>query len=199
MKVEKKNPIMDDFIVLFNYLWYRDFPGSENPKRETSPADLNAHTRICVRSCADLMGYFTFFEHGNRIDAVIKNNKDKIVTLVEWEWRPITKVGGNHQPDITVNEVRKLFRERISAEFSVFISYSREGKHKHKNLELIKSQWNEEQNPHPLLVFLITYNYEKHVRKLLELETYRFRNGEYKLVRAKHALPWRVEGARWET
>ncbi len=37
-------------------------------------AGYATHIGICVRSAADLMGYFTHFEHGNRTDAIIKDN-----------------------------------------------------------------------------------------------------------------------------
>ena len=66
--------ITRDFITLFNKLWYRDFPLSENHKSIGSRAEWTTHIGICVRSCADLMGYFTHFEQGNRTDAIIKNN-----------------------------------------------------------------------------------------------------------------------------
>jgi hypothetical protein len=39
MEVENKGHIMNDFIVLFNYFWYRDFPLSEKHKTEGSPAE----------------------------------------------------------------------------------------------------------------------------------------------------------------
>ena len=102
-----------DFVTLFNRFWYRDFPLSEKHKRHGSRAEWTTHIGICARSSADLMGFFTHFEHGNRTDAVIKDNKQKDVAHIEWEW-----VQPSHE---NVDEVEKLYKTREAAEFSVFI------------------------------------------------------------------------------
>ena len=198
MKVENKY-LIDDFIVLFNYFWYRDFPLSEKHKTEGSPAEWNTHIASCVSSCANLMGFFTLFEQGEKTDAIIRNNKKGDVAYVEWEWNPITHVG-TLKPDPKVNEVKKLLNKKEQAIFSVFISFSRKRGHK-ENLETIQSQWKGSQHPYPLLVFLVTYEREKGTnnRVFYELETYLFQNVEKKLVRTQHALPWKVTGTRWET
>lgn len=195
MKVENKY-LIDDFIVLFNYLWYRDFPLHKTHKPAGSPAEWTTHIGICVRSCADLMGYFTLFEQRNRIDAVIQNNAGEDVAHVEWEWSPILHVG-SRKINRKVNEIKKLYEQKEGAKFSAFISYRRP-EHLTNSLKIIQKQWKE--NQHPLLVFLVTYGKRKgkNIRDLDKLGTYLIQNGKRKEVRTQPALPWKVRGTRWE-
>ena len=180
--------ITRDFITLFNRLWYRDFPLSENHKSTGSRAEWTTHIGICVRSCADLMGYFTHFEQGNRTDAIIKNNIGNDIAHIEWEW---------HQAFTEkVNEIQKLYISRNETEFSVFISYSRHDHHT-KNMAAIKRQWRRSNKP--LVVFLVTFDYSSKVRWFDKLETYHLQSGKITKVRTQPALPWNVIGSRWES
>ncbi len=121
-----------DFVTLFNRFWYRDFPLSEHHKRSGSRAEWTTHIGICVRSSADLMGYFTHFEQGNRTDAVIKDNKQNDIFHIEWEWTQPFKEN--------VNEVCQLYDARKETESSIFISYSQDTRHE-ENIKTIKKQW----------------------------------------------------------
>jgi len=177
-----------DFITLFNKFWYRDFPLAETHKDTGSRAEWTTHIGICVRASADLMGYFTHFEQGNRTDAVIRDNRRHDIAHIEWEWKAA------HKDD--VNEIRKLRVARDSAQFSAFISYSRHDQHA-KNLAAIKKQWGKDD--YPLLVILATYEYRNRARWLDELQTYHLQRGTLRRVRAQPANPWQVPGSRWQS
>jgi hypothetical protein len=177
-----------DFVTLFNGFWYRDFPLSENHKLNGSRAEWTTHIGNCVKACADLMGFFTYFESGIRTDAIIKNNRGREIAHLEWEWK---------QPlNSKVNEIKKLYSQRESAEFSVFLSYSRLDHHA-ENLNCIQEQWGN--SAHPLLVFLVTFNQERDGRRFYHLESYHFQHGRRKKIRSQPALPWEAKGTRWES
>jgi hypothetical protein len=177
-----------DFVILFNAFWYRDFPLSESHKINGSRAEWTTHIGNCVKSCAELMGFFTYFESGIRTDAIIKDNTKRDIVHLEWEWKqPLNE---------KVNEIKKLYSQRTNAEFSVFFSYSRLDRHK-ENLNSIEHQWSN--STHPLLVFLVTFNQEKNGRRFYFLETYHFQYGIRKKIRSQPALPWEVKGTRWES
>jgi hypothetical protein len=177
-----------DFITLFNKFWYRDFPLAETHKDTGSRAEWTTHIGICVRACADLMGYFTHFEQGNRTDAVIRDNTGRDIAHIEWEWTNAFRDD--------VNEIRKLRDARDSAKFSAFISYSKDEYHE-KNLATIRRQWGH--GGYPLVVILATYEYRSKARWLRELQTYHLQRGLLRLVRAQPANPWQVEGSRWQS
>lgn len=179
--------ITRDFVTLINTLWYRDFPLAENHKDSGSRAEWTTHIGICVRSAADLLGLFTHFEQGNRTDAVIKNNRSKDIFHMEWEWKQ------PHNP--SVNEIQKLKETRDSTTVSVFFSYSNIDSH-NKNIRAITKQWGKKN--YPLVIFLITYE-GKSRRWFQDLETYHLQNGKLKKLRSQPALPWWVEGSRWES
>lgn len=182
-----------NFIPLFNAFWYRDFPLVYPHKLKASRAEWTTHIGICVRSSADILGYFTEFEQGNRTDAVITDNKGKHIAHAEWEWnQPFKK---------SVNEIKKLYKEREEAEVSILISYSKLSD-RDRNIQAINRQW--KQSKHTLLVFLILYEHRKNAagskskRQFIDLETYRCRNGKLSMRRRQPALPWNVAGTRWE-
>jgi hypothetical protein len=182
------NNRISDFVTLFNAFWYRDFPLSENHKILGSRAEWTTHISVVVRSCADLLGLFTYFESGIRTDAVIKDNCENDVAHIEWEW---------WQPSsYKVNEIKKLYSQRKGAEVSVFFSYSRRNQHD-KNLNSISTQWRK--SSEPLLVFLVTFDFKNRRRWFYDLETYLFQDGEKELLRTQPALPWDAEGTRWQS
>jgi len=177
-----------DFVTLFNAFWYRDFPLSESHKINGSRAEWTTHIGNCVRSCADAMGFFTYFESGIRTDAIIKDNTGNDIAHLEWEWKePLND---------KVNEVQKLYSKKETAEFSVLFSYSRIDHHQ-ENLDRIQEQWGNSANP--LLALLVTFIQEKNGRRFRLLETYHFQNDQRKKIRSQPALPWEVRGSRWES
>jgi hypothetical protein len=178
---------LHDFATLFNAFWYKDFPLTPGYKTIGSRADWTIHIGICVRSCADLLGYFTYFESGGRTDAILRDNQENDVAHVEWEWWEAS----SHK----VNEIQKLFNHNRKAAFSAFISYS-EDHLLDQNLNRIGEQWRECTNP--LLVFLVVFNKQGRYRMFNTLETYLVQDGTLRHLRTQPALPWEVNGTRWE-
>ena len=179
------NTISDDFSTLFNVLWYRDFPLAHGLKERGRRAEWTTHIGICVRSAADLLGYFTHFESGIRTDAVIRDSEKTQIANVEWEWT---------QPRVKgFNELEKLFSCKEKAQFSVLVTYSRD-EHHEENLKILKQQWGKSKQL--LLVFFIRFGIKKG-RQFGDLETYQVQNGKVILVRAQPALPWERKGTRW--
>ena len=179
---------INDFVSLFNAFWYRDFPLSETYKVLGSRAEWTIHIGTVVRSCADLLGLFTYFESGIRTDAIIRDNNGHDIAHIEWEWwQPFNE---------NVNEIKKLYSQRKNAEISVFFSYSRRNRHV-ENLNSIVKQWGKSANP--LLVFLVTFDINKRKRWFYDLETYHVQNGRMKKIRSQPALPWDAKGTRWES
>lgn len=179
--------VTKDFITLFNSFWYRDFPLAQNHKDTGSRAEWTTHIGICVRASADLLGFFTHFEQGNRTDAVIRNNLGEDIAHIEWEWKEPIKPG--------VNEIEKLKAAREDCQFSVFISYSRLDNHK-KNISLIKKQWGKRN--YPLVIILVTFEFKSGARRFHDLETYHYQGGRWIKPRYQPALPWKIKGSRWE-
>lgn len=183
-----QNNTLQDFVTLFNAFWYRDFPLSETYKPLSNRAGWTAHIGSVVKSAADLLGLFTYFESGTRTDAIIRDNRERDIVHLEWEW---------WQPSSDkVNEIQKLYAARKNAEFSVFFSYSGRTETP-KNLKAIARQW--KKSTHPLLVLLVTFERKNGRRWFYELETFIFQNGDCKQVRSQPALPWDVKGTRWES
>jgi hypothetical protein len=182
-----------NFIPLFNAFWYRDFPLVMQHKTKGGRAEWTTHIGFCVRACADVLGYFTHFEQGNRTDAVVRDNRGRDIAHIEWEWEQPFRA--------KVNEIQKLYKYRRDAEVSIFISYSQISKHG-DNIATIERQWRGAADK--LIVFLITFErgreegWEVSGRLFNKLETYRMRDGRLKKLRTQNALPWRSVGTRWE-
>src|SRR5690606_37001708 len=136
-----------DFITLFNVLWYRDFPLTKQHKETGSRAEWTTHIGICARAAADLMGYFTYFEHGNRTDAVIKDNEGSVISNLEWEWKEARFTE-------KVNEVRQLRESAGICKFSVFVSYS-DNRFHDENMNSVLAQWGDA--PQPLVLIVIRF------------------------------------------
>lgn len=175
-----------DIVALFNTLWYKDFPLSETRKSNSSRAEWTTHIGICVRSLSDLLGYFTHYEEGIRTDAIIKDNKERAIANIEWEWNQPFKE--------KVNEIKKLYKIRKTADISIFIGYC-ENKREKINLERIKKIWRCDDRK--LVVFLIKFHREKSIRVFDTLDTYIFTK-KIKRARSQPALPWMLQGTRWE-
>ena len=179
--------ITRDFITLFNVLWYRDFPLTKEHKESGSRAEWTTHISICARTASDLLGYFMYFEHGNRTDAVIKDNGENIIANLEWEWAEPRKIE-------KVNEVRQLYEAKENCQFSVFISYS-DNRFYDENMNAVKKQWGKAKEP---LVFIVIRYDRKGIRQFNLMETHHIQNGRSRKIRSQPALPWLAEGKRWE-
>ncbi len=174
-----------DFTTLFNVLWYRDFPLERGVKELGKRAEWTTHIAVCVRTAADLLGYFTHFESGIRTDAVIKNASGTALANVEWEWK---------QPRHSdFNELEKLRSQCDGVRFSALITYSRD-EHHGENLQKIRETWGN--TGALLLAFLVCFSYQKG-RQFGELETYAMQRGMLRRVRHQAALPWHRPDTRW--
>jgi len=179
--------ITKDFISIFNAFWYRDFPLVKGLKEAGSRAEWTIHLGICTRSTADLLGYFTYFESGGRTDAIIKDNDEKVIANLEWEWKEPRFIE-------KVNEVRQLHSARENCKFSVFVSYS-DNRYHDQNLLAVLEQWGSVAEP--LVLILIRFNLNSS-RVFDLMETYHIQNGKVRKVRRQKALPWDASGTRWE-
>jgi|SRR6266446_3637098 len=182
------NNVITDFVALFNAYWYRDFPLVRTYKEEAGRAEWTTHIGLCVRACADLMGYFTCFEH-DHTDAVIKDREGKHVANIEWEYAQPFRPG--------FNEAKKLakLRKRSHPQFSALVIWTSETRHA-DNLAIVRSHWGK--NDHPLLLFVLTFAFKSNHRRLRQLETHLLMNGQPKRLRFEEALPWKVKGTRWD-
>lgn len=174
-------------MTLFNVLWYRDFPLTKEHKENGTRAEWTTHISICTRTAADLLGYFTYFEHGNRTDAVIKDNRENIISNLEWEWS---------EPRFRekVNEIRQLHEKREECDFSVFVSYS-DNRYYDENMAAVIEQWGEVSAP----LVSIVIRFDRNKKRIFDLmETHHIQNGKSRKVRSQPALPWQAEGKRWE-
>jgi hypothetical protein len=181
-----------NFYFLFNFLWYKDFPLTENTSK-WGRTDFTAHVMRCIRSCADLMGYHTYHEKHDKIDAIIEDGKGNEITFIECE--------SDEPSNPSVDEIRKL-NKLEGDEFSTFISYSRDDHHK-ENIKKIRREWTNTKKQ--LIVFLVRYapkyinrNYVRDFTKHC-LETYVIQSNNYKKrVHSQRVLPWEVVGTKWQ-
>lgn len=176
-----------DLVALFNALWYRDFPVTPEHEELGKRAVWTTHIASVIKQCADLMGFFTCFESGGRTDAVIQTAGRETWAKIEWEWA---------QPrSERVNEIQKLADSAAESEVLVFVGYS--GSEYHiENIEKIASQWRGISTP--LIAFLVQFDFYEGRRHFTFLRTYYFCNGAYRLLSKQPALPWRVDGTRWQ-
>lgn len=168
-----------DFITLFNYLWYKDFPVDESVGL-ASRANWTIHMGLVVRQCAGLLGARALFQSGGRTDAVVQYSEQDILTYVEWEWK---------RAHTDINEIEKLRSKAGQAVFQTFIGYSRV-EDVAEALKQALDIWTDADSP--LIYFLITYDLVKGNRHFKELVTYQFTKNRYKKIRSQPALPWVV-------
>lgn len=180
----------DDFIVLFNALWYRDFPFIPGHEPERRRAMYTAHLNSVVKGCADLMGFFTLFEESSRTDAIIRKANGRPWAKIELEW-----VSPRRKDK--VNEIQKLgiAAERDQADNFVFVGHSSKNLLS-ENIKVIEDQWPSKLRH--LLAFLIVGEAAGKQRRLLTLQTYRVQSSRAKRVREQHAYPWEVPNTRWQ-
>lgn len=168
-----------DFVTLFNYLWYKDFPVDQSDW-PTSRANWTIHMGLVVRQCAGLLGAKALFESGGRTDAVVQYADKKVLTFVEWEWK---------RAHTDINEIAKLRSKANLAAFQTFIGYSRV-EDVAAALDGTLHTWVDADSP--LIYFLITYDVVKGSRQFKDLVTYQFTKNRYKKIRSQPALPWMI-------
>ena len=177
----------EDFVALYNALWYRDFPvglgGIEFAKR----ADWTTHIATTVRQLAGLMGLFSCFESGGRTDAELQFANRSVWAKLEWEW--------DEPREDRVGELAKLASAAHGCEICIFIGYSQK-KHHDANLNKIRGAWAGISKP--LLVLLVTFEVEGEWRFFDRLQTYRCDEEGLRLMRDQPALPWCVPKTRWQ-
>lgn len=168
-----------DFVTLFNYLWYKDFPVDESDW-PTSRANWTIHMGLVIRQCASLLRVKALFESGGRTDAVLRYDEKKVLTFVEWEWK---------RAHTDINEITKLRSTAELAVFQTFIGYSR-AEDVAEALKGALHTWGDAECP--LIYFLITYDVVKGHRQFKDLVTYQFTKNRYKKIRSQPALPWLI-------
>lgn len=168
-----------DFVTLFNYLWYKDFPVDEKAGL-ANRANWTIHMGLVIRQCASLLGARVLFESGGRTDAVVQYSDNDILTFVEWEWK---------RAHTDINEIKKLRSKASKATFQTFIGYSR-AEDVQTALSQAASTWIDAESP--LIYFLITYDVVKGNRHFDKLVTYEFSRNRHKKIRSQPALPWMV-------
>jgi hypothetical protein len=168
-----------DFVTLFNYLWYKDFPVTETDNL-ANRANWTIHMGLVIRQCASLLGARALFESGGRTDAVLQYSADDILTFVEWEWK---------RAHTDINEIKKLRGKSSLATFQTFIGYSRT-EDVQEALNQTSKTWTDAESR--LIYFLITYDLVKGSRHFKELVTYEFTKNRCKKIRSQPALPWLV-------
>lgn len=168
-----------DFVTLFNYLWYKDFPVTETAGL-ANRANWTIHMGLVIRQCASLLGARALFESGGRTDAVVQYSEKDILTFVEWKWK---------RAHSDINEIEKLYSKAGQAAFQTFIGYSRV-EDIQKALDQTLNKWIDAKSP--LIYFLITYDVVKGNRHFVNLVTYQFTKNRCKKIRSQPALPWMV-------
>ncbi len=178
-----------DFITLFNALWYRDFPIIAGHELKAHRAMWTTHIASVVKACADLMGFFTLFERGNRTDAIIQKANGTNWAKIEWEWdQPFRQ---------KVNEIQKLSdsARRAEADVFIFIGYSWQDRLE-ESLKAITSQW--KVIDQTLLVFILIFKEYKQPRQFRTMQTYRINKNTRRKLGEQYALPWNVPDTRWQ-
>lgn len=179
-------PRQDDFITLFNLLWYRDYPVVLGSIEFASRADWTTHIATTVRQVAGTMGIFACFETGGRTDAELAMADKTKWAKMEWEWEPVTHP--------SVGELTKLAYASSDCEVCIFVGYSHQDDEA-KTLQKVRASWKGVSTP--LLAFIVTYT-GRTTRTFQRLQTYRCDSGGLNMLRDQPALPWCVENTRWE-
>jgi hypothetical protein len=183
---------IEDFATLFQYLWYRDFPFSEQAKG-AHRADWTKHTDKIVSRIADLMGLVTRFETGGKLDAILRS-VDGDEVAIEWEW------GRDWYKELNKLKTHKKMwpKSKKELKYAVLITYTDNIENSCKQAE---EEWKDAQ--WPLLLILVKENKvpKKELpsrKKFEEIRMYRFEgNKPAELIRKAPALPKNVAGTRW--
>jgi hypothetical protein len=198
---------LTDFATIFAHMWYRDFPLQHSLHEKAQRADWTTHIGIAVRTTADLMGWFTCFESGERTDALLRDSSKNVMAALEWEWNALHLANNEFEK---LQERCKEFKSTIK--FASLISYARENspnakadqddysRRSAKVLEDYTKRWSPE-GP-PLLLVLVHYenagkakDYQR--RKFTKLTMRRIPGQPNILLRDQPAYPWNIVGSRW--
>ena len=205
-----------DFCVLFNLLWYRNFPIDRRSLDIGKRATWNIHVTKTVGEVASILGLYAAFESGGRTDCVMRNGMGLPMAYIEWEWSEPVERSRVEMPDgqsarnkREPNELEKL-RDVVSARAAsaaeelpqcVYIGYVAAKGGGTGNLEaaerFLQKEW--KGTVEPLTAILITYSRDRERRVFSQLRTYVVAPGgaSIKLYSTRPALPWEVPGTRW--
>ncbi len=180
----------EDFAVLFQYFWHRDFPIDQEIAVGALRIDWTIHVGIIARSIADLMGLVARFERGGRKDAVLRSiDGDEIA--IEWEWEGIE---GNELEKLKAHVAWPKGKE---LKYAVLITYSYTNNIE-SDYERVKEYW--ENAKWPLLLILIDSEQSKKFtagRDFKNIGFYLLHKGKGVLLRNIPAVPWDIESSRW--
>jgi len=183
----------EDFATLFQYFWHRDFP-VDNISVGAKRVDWTIHIGVIVRSIGDLMGMVTRFEARGRKDAILRSADGDEIAL-EWEW------GG-----VWGNELAKLKNHKVFSidksitrllKYAVLITYTHTPNIE-RVYEYIAQNW--QGAPWPLLLILIDVEKSRQFftgKKFNNLQMSIFNQAGRQELRSCPALPWNVNGTRW--
>ena len=183
----------DDFAMLFQYFWHRDFP-IDPLSIGARRSDWTIHIGVVVRNIADLMGVVARFESGKRKDAVLRSTAGDEVAI-EWEWEGVWG-----------NELGKLKNHRVWSKikgtdrplkYAVLITYTHtpniERVYEHVMEKWQDAKW-------PLLLILIDLEESKKFssgKDFKHIQMSVFEDGKQRQLRKVPAYPWKVDGTRW--
>lgn len=183
----------EDFAVLFQYFWHRDFPIDQEIAVGALRIDWTIHVGIIVRSIADLMGLIARFERGGRKDAVLRSiDGDEIA--IEWEWEGIE---GNELKKLKSHKVWTKEKNGKKLKYAVLITYAN-ADNAESDYEKVKDYW--EDSNWPLLLIMIESEKDKKFATGLGFKNIRFYlldSGKGRLLRTLPAVPWNIESSRW--
>jgi hypothetical protein len=204
----KNKNLVNDFVTIYSQMWYRDFPLQRSFSERAQRADWTTHVGVAVRSTADLMGLFTRFETGGRTDAVLRDNQDRAVALLEWEWTAI------HRENEHINEFEKLRNNCLSeskngnrVRFAAYLGYCRSETCNGEDYFALSASkltaytkcW--VKNLPPLLLILVNFKWKgatKGGREFTSLTVDRIEGGRKTRLREQPAYPWNVHGSKWQ-
>lgn len=152
------------------------------------------------------MGLFTRFESGGRTDAILRDNQNEAVAMLEWEWTAI------HREDGNLNEFDKLRKNCESkngnrVDFAAFLGYSRSESCNGKDYTALSASkldaytkcWVKDLPP--LLLFLVHFKWrgaKKGGREFTTLTIDKIESGRKTPLREQPAYPWKVPKSKWE-
>jgi len=184
---------IEDFAVLFQYFWHRDFP-MDQKSTGARRSDWTIHTGIVVRQVADLMGFMARYESGKRKDAVMRDTEQDVIAL-EWEWEGVWG-----------NEINKLKNHKLWTydrddkrllKYAVFLTYTHTF-NVDRVYERVLNEWKDAR--WPLLLILIDVDESKKFYSRKEFKNMHmsiFNNNNREGIRSAPAFPWKVPKTRW--
>lgn len=193
-----------DFVTLFAYFWHQDFPLDRHCRTWGKRSDWTIHIGIVLRKTADLLGYFSHFEDGQRTDMVVRDREGYALAWCEWEWLCPQERGFNE-----IEKFKKSLAEAEKAteiskqmpEFCFLYSYaciediSGQTHDENQVLQVLQDAWG--QAAVPLVIGLMLFKQERQGRKFKRMVFYRIESNRRQVLRTQAAVPWRVPHTRW--